>query len=347
MAKNKWLNWLLPLLLLLVIITATAIGAVSISLEDMYNALLHKFQGQKAASVYEGVFLYLRTPRVLLCVITGAALAVSGVLMQGLFRNPIVEPGMVGTSAGAAFGASVVFVLAASWEASAKIYASLTIVPLFAFAGAILSTLLVYRLAGNTKSVSLVHLLLIGISVNAVALSGTGFMSYTARDPQARSITFWNLGTFTGASWTQVAITGSIVGLSLIFCRRYAAPLNLLLLGESEAAYLGVSVSKLKRQLLIVNTLLVAITTAFVGVISFVGLIVPHILRSLIGSDHRRLIPYSAMAGAIVVVLADLLARMLLAPAEIPIGIITSLVGAPLFIVLLKRSSFLLKNNQS
>ena len=320
---------------------AIAFGAVHISLQDMVYSLQHFFSGQKPGNIHEAVFLQLRLPRVLLCAITGAILAVSGVLMQGLFRNPIVEPGLVGTSAGAAFGASVIFVLGARFSPELKAYVGPLLVPLFAFGGGLLATYAVYSLAKNAKRVSIMSLLLIGIAINAVGLSGTGFMSYIARDPQARSITFWNLGTFSGASWLQVFIVGTVAAVIFIFSFRYSKQLNALLLGEEEASYLGVDTNKLKRRIMILNTAMVSVATAFVGVISFMGLIVPHILRLMTGSDNKRLLPASMITGALLLVLADMGARLLLAPAEIPIGIITSLVGAPVFIILLKKFNVL------
>lgn len=316
---------------------AIAFGAVSVLPSDMWRSLQHFFTGKEPATIYEAVFIQLRLPRVLLCAITGAILAVSGVLMQGLFRNPIVEPGLVGTSSGAAFGASVVFVLAAKMSPEVKSYTGPLLVPLVAFFGALAATYIVYSLAKSAGRVSILSLLLIGIAVNAVCLSGTGFMSYIARDPQARSITFWNLGTFSGASWQQVAIVGTVAFSIFIITLRDAKGLNALLLGEEEANYLGVDTEKLKWRIMLMNTAMVAVATAFVGVIAFMGLIVPHVVRLLIGSDNRRLLPASAILGAALLTLADLAARLLLAPAEMPIGIITSLVGAPIFILLLKR----------
>ena len=168
--------------------------------------------------------------------------------MQGLFRNPIVEPGLVGTSAGAAFGASLVFVLGTKLSPELKSYVGPLLVPLFAFAGGLLATYLVYSLAKNTSRVSIITLLLIGIAINAVGLSGTGFMTYIARDPQARSITFWNLGTFSGASWFQVFIVGVVAAIIFILSFRYSKQLNALLLGEEEASYLGVDTDKLKKK---------------------------------------------------------------------------------------------------
>lgn len=329
------------LLLLMVIIAAIAFGAIEIGLEDMYGALINWIYGKQPSNIYQGVFLQIRLPRVLLCAITGSILSVSGVLMQGLFRNPIVEPGLVGTSAGAALGASFVFVFAAALGPEIQSIFGPLLVPLFAFLGALLASLLVYSLASNQQKISVTSLLLVGVAVNAVALSGTGFLSYLARDPQARSISFWNLGTFSGANWTQVWLVSITGFLGILFAISKTKQLNALLLGEEEADYLGVDTKQLQRQLLIVNTAMVAIATAFVGVIAFMGLIVPHIMRLLFGSNHRTLIPASIIAGAILLSLADLGARLLLAPAEIPIGIITSLVGAPFYILLLRSQGLL------
>jgi iron complex transport system permease protein len=339
--KNKFFFPALIVLLMMVLIAAIAFGAVAITLPEMASSVKHFFQGAGAANLHEGVFLQIRLPRVLLCAITGAILAVSGVLMQGLFRNPIVEPGLLGTSAGAAFGASLVFVASVNMRTEIKALAGPLLVPLFAFLGGLLATYLVYSLAKNSKKVSVASLLLIGIAVNAVGLSGTGFLSYIARDPQARSITFWNLGTFAGASWMQFFIVATVAIVVFIFSLRYSKQLNALMLGEEEAGYLGVDAEKLKRRVMLLNTAMVSVATAFVGVISFMGLIVPHVMRLLVGSNHRKLLLASMLAGAILLSLADMGARLFLAPAEIPIGIITSLVGAPIFIFLLKKLKLL------
>lgn len=339
--QNKFFFPVLIVLLVTVLLCAIAFGAVEILPADMYSAIQHFFQGKKPANIYEGVFIQLRLPRVLLCALTGAILSVSGVLMQGLFRNPIVEPGLVGTSSGAALGASVVFVMAAKFSPELKSFIGPFLIPLVAFLGALTATYTVYSLAKNAKRVSIMSLLLVGIAVNAVCLSGTGFMSYIARDPQARSITFWNLGTFSGASWLQVFIVGTVAAIVFMLSLRYSKQLNALLLGEEEAAYLGVDPDKLKKKIMLLNTAMVSVATAFVGVISFMGLIVPHVLRLLIGSDNKRLLPASMLLGATLLTLADMCARVILAPAEVPIGIITSLIGAPVFIILLKKFNIL------
>ncbi len=344
--KNNIFFTVAIIILIIVLLCAIAFGAVSILPFEMFYSLKHFFTGKEPANIYEAVFLQLRLPRVLLCAIAGAVLASSGVLMQGLFRNPIVEPGLVGTSAGAAFGSSIAFVLAAGMSPQIKSFTGPFLVPIFAFGGGLLATYIVYSFAKTAGKISATSLLLVGVAINAAGLSGTGFMNYIARDPQARSITFWNLGSFSGASWLQVIITFIVAGTVLFIAFKSSKQLNALLLGDEEAAYLGTDTNKLKKRIMILNTAMVAVVTAFAGVISFVGLIVPHIVRLLIGSDNKKVLPASVICGAIVLTVADVIARLLLTPAEIPIGIITSLVGAPIFIVLLKKFA-LLHNNPS
>jgi iron complex transport system permease protein len=339
--KKNTIYLISSILLCLIMLASIQWGAVSITNQQMVDAIQHFFQGKTPSSIYEGVFLQLRLPRVFLCLMSGAILSVSGVFMQGLFRNPLVEPGIIGTSAGAAFGSSIVFVLATYLPIEWKSLIGPLLVPLFAFLGAIIATYLVYVVSKSQQKTNIMSILLVGLAINALGLSGMGFMTYIARDPQARSINFWNLGTFSGANWQQVLIVLIVLTIAILSIFKFIKPLNALLLGEEEALYLGVDVKKFRRQILLINTLMVAIVTSFVGVISFVGLIVPHIVRQFVGSDHKKLLPAAMIVGASVLLLADLVARLLLAPSEIPIGIITSLVGAPIFIFLLKKNLFL------
>jgi iron complex transport system permease protein len=328
--------------LALLAVLSIRFGAVSIDFGDMAGALGTAWRAPHSLGLTERIFLELRLPRTLACVLVGASLALCGVLMQALFRNPIVEPGLVGTSSGAAFGASLYFVLGSTFH----FHAGTWTLPLAACVGAALATGCVLLLAGGTAGEgrdSTTAVLLVGIAVNALFLSGVGFLSYIARDPQARSITFWNLGTLSGASWNAVGLLAITTSLGVGVALRSARQLNALMMGEEEAAALGVNVARLKLTIIGLNVLLVAAATSITGVIGFVGLIVPHLLRLLRGADNRFLVAGSVVLGGIVLTVADLLARVLLRPAELPIGIVTSAVGAPLFVLLLRsqRDRFL------
>ncbi|WP_153798299.1 FecCD family ABC transporter permease [Foetidibacter luteolus] len=336
---SKHYTAIYPVLVALLIITtlfSIRYGAVNIPVQTMYTALGKAFSNAGNATLYERIFMEIRLPRALLTVLVGASLAAGGVLMQALFRNPIVEPGLVGTSSGAAFGAALYFVLGATFHFTAGEWT----LPLAACAGAVIATGLVFILSeSGAQKNSVTGLLLTGIAINALFISGVGFMSYIARDPQARSITFWTLGTLSGGSWHAVAIVFvsslTCIGIAL----RYSKQLNLLMIGEDEAQYMGVNTKNMRRAILLVNVIMVATATAFTGVISFVGLIVPHLLRMLKGSDNRFLLIAGSLCGGLLLSLADIAARMLVQPAELPIGIVTSVVGVPVFILLLKRKS--------
>lgn len=331
-------SFLLVLALLLVLGASIFFGAMDFSVTDIVSALASLLPGHPEPTLNQRIFLELRVPRAILCLLVGASLGVGGTLMQALFRNPIVEPGLVGTSSGAAFGSALFFVLGGVLNLPTGVWA----LPLAACLGGIFSTYLVFILARSREDgrASIVMLLLTGLAVNALFMSAIGFLSYIARDPQARSITFWNLGTLSGASWSAVRIVAvSTIGGTLL-ALRYAKQLNALMIGEEEATYLGVNVTRLKWIILSINVVIVAVATAFTGVISFVGLIVPHILRMMGGADNRFLIVGSALMGATLLTLADLVARLALRPAELPIGIVTSAVGVPIFLSLLRRSRY-------
>jgi iron complex transport system permease protein len=332
---------LAALFVALLVTTAASIrfGAIDFSARDMVVAVSHTLSGAGDLTLNQRIFMQLRLPRAILCLFVGACLGIGGTLMQGLFRNPIVEPGLVGTSSGAAFGAAMFYVFAGVLKVSVGAWT----LPLTACLGGVISTYLVFMLAHtrNEGRSSIMLLLLTGLAINALFMSGIGFLSYIARDPQARSIIYWNLGTVSGASWNSVIVVGLATGAgtaAALFC---AKPLNALMIGEEEAVALGVNVARLKWIVLAVNVLMVAVATAFTGIISFVGLIVPHILRILRGPDNRFLITGSALLGGMLLSLADLIARMCVRPAELPIGIVTSIVGVPVFLTLLRRRQYL------
>ncbi len=332
----------LAIVLLISLVISARVGAVNLSYDKIF-AFIAKSMGWHTSTPFthieEQVFFQIRLPRVLLCALVGAALSVSGALMQALFRNPIVEPGLVGTSSGAALGAAFIFVMGKSLTGSFFDSLGPFLLPLFAFLGGFLSTLIVYKLSNVFGKTNVNTMILAGVAMNALANGGTGFFSYIARDPQARSITFWNLGTLSGADWKGVGMVAvSTIG-GILLCLRHTKALNALMLGEEEAAYLGVNTEKLKRQVILLNTFMVAIATSLVGVIGFVGLIVPHLLRMWRSSNNRFLLIGSALLGAILLNLADMVARVLVAPSEFPIGIITAFVGAPVFLYMLISNS--------
>ena len=330
---------ILAVAMLFVLAMSIRFGAIDFSVSDIITAFNSFLPGHSEATLDQRIFLELRLPRAILCMLVGASLGVGGTLMQALFRNPIVEPGLVGTSSGAAFGSAIFFVIGGVLNIGSSLYS----LPIAACLGGIISTYLVFVLARSREQAraSIVMLLLTGLAVNALFMSAIGFLSYIARDPQARSITFWSLGTLSGANWTavQVVAVSTIGGTTL--ATTYAKQLNAFMIGEEEAMYLGVNVNRLKWIVLSINVVIVAVATAFTGVISFVGLVVPHILRMLRGADNRFLILGSALMGATLLSLADLIARLVLRPAELPIGIVTSVVGVPVFLYLLRRRQYI------
>jgi iron complex transport system permease protein len=332
---------LVVLFVLMILTTAASIrfGAMDFSAHDMLTSVSGTLSGATDLTLDQRIFIRLRVPRALLCLLVGACLGVGGTLMQALFRNPIVEPGLVGTSSGAAFGAALFYV----FGAMLKINFGEWTLPLAACGGGVISTYLVFALAQTKREgrSSIMLLLLTGLAINALCMSGIGFLSYIARDPQARSIIYWNLGTLSGANWRSVAIVGVATIAGTFMSLFYAKPLNALMIGDNEALALGINVGRLKWIVLTINVLMVAVATAFTGVISFVGLIVPHILRIIRGPDNRFLILGSALLGGTLLSLADLIARVAFRPAELPIGIVTSVVGVPVFLTLLRQRRYM------
>jgi iron complex transport system permease protein len=291
----------LALLLATVATWSLTRGAMAITPGDVAGALSRWLSGA-AAQGDDNVVLALRLPRLLLAVMVGAALATGGSTMQGLFRNPLADPGLIGVSAGAALGA-------------------------------VGSTALVFAIGRRRAGVA--SLLLAGVAINAIAMAGVGLLTYLANENQLRDLTFWSLGSLGGASWSRLAIVAPWIMLPLLFLPRAARALNALLLGEGEAALLGYRPERLQPLLVGLVALSVGASVAFTGVIGFVGLVVPHLLRMGFGPDHRFLLPASALGGAILLVAADALARTIVAPGELPIGVLTALVGGPFFLWLL------------
>lgn len=277
----------------------------------------------------------IRLPRVCLAVIVGGLLATCGALLQGLFRNPLADPTLIGVSAGASVGAGSMIVFGSLWATAAGWLPGISIQVLGAFLGALLTALLVFRLATSVRGTSVTTMLLAGIAVSALAGAINSLLSFFADNDMLRRISLWQMGNLDGANWTQVNYCLGVSVLLGLLIPKELQSLNAMLLGESEAQHLGVNVEHLKRKLIFYSALGVAVSVAVAGVIAFVGLMVPHWIRMLIGPDHRGLVPASAVAGAILLVFADTLARVVVAPAELPVGVVTALLGTPFFIWLL------------
>lgn len=339
MLKPRTLFVLLALACLLAVWLSLALGPVSLPLMDTLRAGLRLLGVPVSGDDLQQAELILgqiRVPRTLLGLAVGAVLALSGVAMQGLFRNPLADPGLVGVSSGAALGAAIAIVTGASLGGLSEAFAPY-VLSIFAFAGGLTVTGIVYRLGRREGQTSVGIMLLAGVAMTALAGSIIGLFSYLADDAALRTLTFWNLGTLNGASYARLWPLLLVCAAVIVWLPRRAKALNALLLGESEARHLGIEVERLKRELVVCIALGVGAAVAAAGLIGFVGLIVPHLVRLIVGPDHRVLLPASALAGASLLLFADVFARLVLAPAELPIGIVTAFIGAPVFLFMLVR----------
>ena len=320
----------LAMLLPVVALLSLTVGTVSISWVEALRAVV----GSSSATQIDTILFDIRLPRILLAIFVGAVLASTGAVMQGLFRNPLADPSLIGVSSGASVGASLMIVTAGGFiQGSALV--GLSLVSIGAFVGGFTATLLVYRLATSGMGTSVTTMLLAGIAIGALAGALNSLLSYFSDNDMLRQISLWQMGNLSGASWLKVSIMGVVAILLMGLFPRDSRALNALLLGESEARHLGINVQRVKRRLIVLTALGVGVSVAVAGLVGFVGLIMPHIIRLMIGPDHRWLIPASGLAGAILLVVADSLARVVVIPAELPTGILTAILGAPFFVALL------------
>lgn len=329
--------------LLLAALAATALLALSCGSLDIPLArtwgILWQALGGTASSTPDTAesiaILQLRLPRLLLGLLVGGALAQAGATMQAVFRNPLADPGLIGVSSGAALAGITVIVLGHHFDWT--LLPLRWLLPLASFIGGACVTVLVVRLAAVDGVARPSTLLLAGLAINAVAGAGIGFLTQIADASALRSLSFWMFGSLGKAGWSEILAGAPLLIAVLLLLPREARSLNALLLGEAEAQHLGVDVERLKRRVLLLTVLAVGVSVALAGIIGFVGLIVPHLIRLAFGPDHRIMLPASAMLGAVLLSLADTGARTVLAPAELPVGILTALIGGPFFLALLIR----------
>ena len=326
------LIWALAILLPVAALVSMTVGTVNISLADTLSAVV----GNSVSQQTDTILFDIRLPRILLAIFVGAVLASTGAVMQGLFRNPLADPSLIGVSSGASVGASLMIVTAGGFIQSGALV-GLSLVAVGAFVGGFAATLLVYRLATSGIGTSVTTMLLAGIAIGALAGALNSLLSYFSDNDMLRQISLWQMGNLSGASWLKVSIMGAVAIFLMLLFPRESKVLNALLLGESEARHLGIDVQRVKRRLIILTALGVGVSVALAGLVGFVGLIMPHIVRLAIGPDHRWLVPGSALAGATLLVIADSLARIVVIPAELPTGILTALLGAPFFVALLLK----------
>jgi len=327
----KVVGVVLTLSLIIVVLNALSTGAYTISFTELIKVLFEgPTQTTGTDSVSHAVFWNVRLPRVILAIVVGASLAVAGVVMQGIFRNPLAEPATVGVSGGAAVGAVIAITLGLS-----KVPMG---VQLFAFIGGTLATAVVYGLSRIDGKTDVVTLILTGIAINALSGALIGLAVFVADDDQIRTVTFWSLGTLGLATWNAVGVVAPLALLGILISTKFSRVLDILALGDRPASHLGVRVEPVRLQAIAVVGLLASSAVAATGIIAFVGLLVPHIMRIVLGPRHRHLLWTSALLGATVTLLADLAARTLLSPAELPLGVVTALIGAPFFLLLLRST---------
>lgn len=327
----------LLLLLCLSALLCAALGAYRIAPLQIPRLLWPGAELSPAESQARAVLRDIRLPRVLLAMLVGCGFGAAGSAMQALFRNPLADPGLIGVSSGAALGAALTIVLGTALWPAALLFSGIYAPMLAAFAGALTVAMLVYKIAASRGRLALPLLLLAGIAINAVTGAAIGLLTYIASDDQLRTLTFWNLGSLAGAEWSLLTVAIPVVCISVALLARHSAALNAMLLGEAEAQHLGVPVQAIKRQVLIASAVCIGALVACTGTIGFIGLVAPHCIRLACGPDQRVVLPGAALFGAILTLLADLVARTVAAPAEMPLGILTALLGGPFFLALLWR----------
>lgn len=319
-------------LLLVLALAATGVGVYPIK-----SSIIELLMGEGLANdIY--IFRGVRLPRIVMAMLVGSLLAVSGCSLQGIFRNPLATPDLIGVTAGATLMAALTIVLGEWFRLWIPEVIQYSLISVAAFTGALFAIILVYGLAKRGGKVEVVIMLLAGVAVSALGFSLVGLLTYVAKDDQLRDLTFWNLGSLGGATWTKNGILLLVLVGSFLYLLPQGKALNALMLGETDAEHLGIQVETVKRRVIVFSALMVGVSVAFCGSINFIGLVVPYLLRLTLGSNFVYLLPFSAVWGAILLLSADTVSRTIVAPAELPVGILTALLGAPVFVAILKSS---------
>jgi iron complex transport system permease protein len=325
----------LSALLVLALLLNAGIGAVRVGPMQVIAIVLDHLLGIDIGVTYtpqqDAVIWAIRLPRIVMAAMVGAGLALAGTVLQGVFRNPLADPGLIGVSSGSALGAIIAILAGFSMLGNASL-------PVAAFVGGLVATLAVYGFARHDGRIEVVTLILTGVAMNAIAGAGIGLGTFLADDRQLRTIVFWSLGSTGGATWPTVTAAAPCIGLGLALLPWWGRTLNLLVLGEREARHLGVDTERTRFILIGLSALMTGAAVAVAGIVSFVGLVVPHIIRLIAGPDHRTLLPASALGGAALLLAADLFARTAVIPRELPLGVVTALGGGPFFLWLVYRT---------
>lgn len=331
----------LSLLLICTVVFSLTIGAVPIPVQDVVIIFLQKIGLLKHLEVdptHDIVLTTIRFPRIFMTLLIGASLGISGAALQGLFRNPLVEPGLIGVSGGAASGVVLVVVFGTLLALPKEGIVYHSIIPFAAFAGGLLATFIVLQLSSQAGKTNIAVLVLVGVAINALAGAIIGLAIFYADENQLRTFTFWTLGDLGGATAMKLMITAPLLLISITVLLFYSHTLNAIALGEAEAYHMGVDVERVKRIIIFFSALAVGISVSLAGMIGFIGLVIPHLVRVLFQSDNRLVLPASVIGGACLLIVADIIARTLVSPAELPIGVVTALIGSPFFIMLLVKA---------
>lgn len=337
--KTKLPLYLTASLLLLILL---AIGSLYLGVYTFNHSFFEIFSGIFSSNTNisltdKYVLLDIRLPRIVMAILIGSALAVSGTCMQGMFKNPLATPDLIGITAGATLLAAITIVLGNWIRPYIPEFLQYSLLSIAAFVGALITMISVYKISTRQGKTNVVIMLLAGVAISALGFAVTGFLIYLSKDEQLRDLTFWNLGSLGGADWTKNAILTVVILFSYLFLINKGKALNAMMLGEKDAEHLGIPIEKIKKQIVIFVALMVGVCVAFSGTIGFVGLIVPYILRLIFKSNYHIILPLSAVFGSILLLAADTVSRTIVAPSEIPIGILTAFMGAPIFIVILMR----------